>query len=103
MGRDYLSKQIKKYLNVTLSNSHLKSAKCTKVRRMYSFVSLEARFVTRLRRQNAVSFEFAITSFIGQKISVDLILRKRHGRNTSPLRLLNIVEIQQILKYFKHQ
>ena len=69
MSRDYLLKQIKKHLNVTLSNSHLKNAKCTKVRRVYSFASLEARYITRLRRRNAVSFEFAITSFIGQKIT----------------------------------
>ena len=49
--------------------SHLKSAKCTKVRRVYTFACLEARYVTRLRRRNAAPFEFAITSFIGQKIT----------------------------------
>ena len=33
--------------------SHLKSAECPKVRRVYSFAILEARYVTRLRRRNA--------------------------------------------------
>ena len=66
---------------------HLKSAECTKVRRVYTFASLEARYVTRLRRRNAASFEFAITSFIGQKITDEKYecrfdLRIRHGRNT---------------------
>ena len=52
-----------------LSISHLGSAECAKVRRVYAFASLEARYVTRLRRQNAASFEFAIISFLGQKIT----------------------------------
>ena len=69
MSRDYLFKQIKKHLNIVLSISHLKSAECTKVRCVYAFASLEARYVTRLYRRNAASFEFAITSFVGQKIT----------------------------------
>ena len=45
------------------SISYLKSANCTKLRRVYAFASLVARYVTRLRCWNAASFEFAITSF----------------------------------------
>ena len=63
--------------------SHLKSAECTKVRRVYAFVSLEARYVTRLRRRNAASFEFAITSFIGQKITDEKYARRFDFKNTS--------------------
>ena len=52
-----------KHLNVILSISHLKSTECTKLRRVYTFASLVARYVTRLRYRNAMSFKFAITSF----------------------------------------
>ena len=57
------------HLNIILSISHLKSAECTIVRRVYAFASLEARNVTWLRCRSAASFEFAITSFVGQKIT----------------------------------
>ena len=56
-----------KHLNIILSISHLESAECTKVRRVYAFATLEARYVTQLRCQNAASFRFAITSVCGSE------------------------------------
>ena len=69
MSRDFFLNKLSKHLNIILSISHLKSAECTKVRCVSDFVSLEACYIMRLRRRNAVSFEFAITSFVGQKIT----------------------------------
>ena len=58
----FLSK-FSKHLNIILSISHLESAECTKVRRVYAFASLEARYVTQLRS------DLQLYQFVGQKIT----------------------------------
>ena len=63
--------KFRKHLNVILSISHLKSAECTKVRRVYAFASLEVAtsrscVVETLRRS-----DLQLHQFVGQKISGD--------------------------------
>ena len=59
--------KLSKHLNIILSISHLKSAECTKVRRVYAFASLKAQYITQLLCRNAASFRFAITSVCGSE------------------------------------
>ena len=68
-SHDHIINKFSKHLNIILSISHLGSAECTKVWRVHAFASLEARYVTQLRRRNAASFEIAIRSFLRQKIT----------------------------------